>query len=285
MKILVTGVKGQLGYDVCRRLDALGIENRGVDIDDFDLTDENAVLQNVRAYRPDAVIHCAAYTNVDKAEDERELCERVNVGGTRNIARAAQETGAKLVLISTDYVLSGEGDAPLDTDALYAPESVYGETKMRAEQAVMSIVDKYFIVRIAWAFGVNGKNFVRTMLRLGKERSEVSVVCDQVGSPTFTQDLAVLLCDMVQSEKYGLYHATNEGYVSWADFAAAIMEQGGRDCTVKPIPSSEYPSKARRPANSRMKKDCLDRAGFARLPVWQDALRRYIDILRERGEL
>ncbi len=285
MKILVTGVAGQLGHDVCLRLDKLGIENRGVDIADFDLTDAQAVSTYIKEYAPDAIIHCAAYTNVDKAEDEPELCARVNADGTANMARAAKEIGAKMIAVSTDYVLAGEGDEPLDTDAKYNPQSVYGETKMRGEIAAREILDRLFIVRIAWAFGVNGKNFVRTMLRLGAEKDEIGVVCDQFGSPTYTEDLAVLLCDMIRTEKYGTYHATNEGFISWADFAQAIMREAGLNCRVNPITSDQYPSKAKRPANSRLSKECLDRAGFSRLPAWQDALQRYIGVLRERGEL
>lgn len=285
MKILVTGVSGQLGYDVCRRLDALHIENRGVHSSDFDLTDAQATMQAICAWRPDAVIHCAAYTNVDRAEDEPEQCERVNTQGTIHIARACQAVGAKLLFVSTDYVLSGAGDESMDTDAPCAPQSAYGRSKMLAEQAVLQTMQRAFIVRVAWVFGVNGKNFVRTMLRLGKERREVCVVDDQIGSPTYTEDLAVLLCDMIQTEKYGLYHATNEGFVSWAGFAAAIMAEACLDCTVQPIRSDEYPARAKRPANSRLSKACLDRAGFSRLPPWQDALHRYVQQLRERREI
>lgn len=279
MKVLVTGVKGQLGYDVMKRLNVLGIQAKGVDREDFDLTDSEAVMDAVCGYRPDAIIHCAAYTAVDRAETEPEKCAAVNGMGTLNIVRAALAVDAKLVYISTDYVFSGEGDDPFETNAPYNPKNVYGLTKVQGEEAVRSLMTRYFIVRTAWVFGYNGHNFVKTMLRLGTERPEVKVVCDQFGSPTYTPDLARLLCDMVQTNRYGIYHATNEGFCSWAEFAEEIMVQGGRKCTVRPIPTSEYPTPAKRPANSRLSKRSLDQAGFARLPHWEDALARYIEEL------
>lgn len=276
MKVLVTGVKGQLGYDVIRHLKMRGIECKGVDIEDFDLTDEAAVRNAVIAYAPDAVVHCAAFTAVDKAEEMQEVCRAVNVDGTRNVALACKEIGAKMVYLSTDYVFDGKGEQFFEPDDPKAPVNFYGLTKLKGEEEVTSLLSKYFIVRISWVFGLNGNNFVKTMLRLGAERDVINVVCDQIGSPTYTYDLASLLCDMIETEKYGIYHATNEGICAWSDFAAAIMKEGGRKARINPIPSSEYPSRAARPYNSRMSKEKLVEAGFAKLPSWQDALTRYI---------
>ena len=276
MKVLVTGVKGQLGFDVMKRLAALNIEARGVDYTDCDLTDGPSVMALVRGESPDAIIHCAAYTAVDRAETEPEQCAAVNGMGTLNLVRAALAVDAKLLYVSTDYVFSGEGDTPVDISAPYQPRNVYGLTKAQGEEAVRSLMNRSFIVRTSWVFGAHGDNFVKTMLRLGVDHSEVSVVGDQIGSPTYTVDLARLLCDMVQTNRYGIYHATNEGYCSWASFAAEIMRQAGLRCTVRAIPTSEYPTLARRPANSRLSKVSLDQAGFARLPQWEDALSRYL---------
>ena len=276
MKVLVTGVKGQLGFDVMKRLAALNIEARGVDYTDCDLTDGPSVMALVRGESPDAIIHCAAYTAVDRAETEPEQCAAVNGMGTLNLVRAALAVDAKLLYVSTDYVFSGEGDTPVDISAPYQPRNVYGLTKAQGEEAVRSLMNRSFIVRTSWVFGAHGDNFVKTMLRLGADHSEVSVVGDQIGSPTYTVDLARLLCDMVQTNRYGIYHVTNEGYCSWASFAAEIMRQAGLRCTVRAIPTSEYPTLARRPANSRLSKASLDQAGFARLPQWEDALSRYL---------
>ncbi len=276
MKILVTGVKGQLGYDVCKVLDARGIENKGVDIEDFDITDESAVKEYITSYRPDAVIHCSAYTAVDKAEDNAALCEAVNTEGPRNIAKACKEIGAKMLYPSTDYVFPGTGESFYEPEDETGPLSVYGKTKLGGENAVKEILPQYFIVRISWVFGKNGNNFVKTMLRLGKERQEINVVCDQIGSPTYTADLAPLLCDMVMTEKYGVYHATNEGICSWAEFASEIFRLSEMNTKVNFIPTREYPTRAVRPMNSRMSKDKLGKAGFHKLPLWQDALERYL---------
>jgi dTDP-4-dehydrorhamnose reductase len=281
MRVLVPGYNGQLGFDVVRRLQTLGIECRGVDIQDFDLTRAEDVEAYLRAYAPDTVVHCAAFTAVDRAEDERDLCYAVNVTGTENIARTCHAIGARLMYFSTDYVFDGEGEKPFEVDDPRGPRSYYGLTKALGEDKVRALVDEHFIVRISWAFGRNGHNFVRTMLRLGREKSAVAVVADQIGSPTYTADLAVLLCDMLQTEKYGTYHATNEGYCSWYEFAAAIMLEAGLDCQVLPVTSDQYPAKAVRPKNSRLSKASLDAAGFARLPAWQDALRRYLRELDE----
>lgn len=279
MKVAVTGSKGQLGFDVIKRLEELGIECVGADLPELDITDSESVGAFFTANKPDAVIHCAAFTNVDLAETERELCARVNENGTRNIARSAAEYGAKMMYISTDYVFDGKGDTPFETDCAKAPCNFYGESKLAGENAVFDECGKYFIVRISWVFGSNGKNFVKTMLRLAKEKSELAVVNDQIGSPTYTPDLSALLCDMIQTEKYGVYHATNEGFCSWAEFAAEIMKLSGASTVITPVTSTEYKaSVAVRPLNSRLSKSSLDSAGFARLPSWQDALERFIKI-------
>ena len=280
MKILVTGVGGQLGYDVCRRLTQLGIEHKGVDVQDFDLTNADAVMDAVRAYAPDAIIHCAAYTNVEKAESMPEVCADVNGMGTLNMVRAALAVQAKLMYISTDYVFNGQGTRPWEPDDHREPLNAYGQSKYEGELAVEELVKKFFIVRIAWVFGVNGKNFIKTMLRVGKERGAVSVVDDQIGSPTYTYDLARLLVDMIQSDKYGRYHATNEGLCSWYDFAVEIFKQAGMDVKVTPVSTAEYtaayPGQAKRPMNSRISKEKLSDNGFERLPSWQDAVGRYL---------
>lgn len=276
MKILVTGVTGQLGFDCVRELTARGIEAQGVSTKDFSLTDREAVRSYLEGYRPDAVIHCAAYTAVDQAEDERERCEAVNAEGTRNLALAAKELGAKFVYISTDYVFPGTGEEPYEVDDPKSPCNAYGLSKLHGEEAVQELLEKYFIVRISWVFGKNGKNFVRTMLKLAEAHAALTVVDDQIGSPTYTADLAVLLAEMVQTDKYGIYHATNEGFCSWADFAKEIFRQAGKRAEVEPVPSTAYPTKAVRPGNSRLSKSSLDKAGFARLPRWQDAVGRYL---------
>jgi dTDP-4-dehydrorhamnose reductase len=276
MKILVTGVKGQLGYDICRILTERGIENRGVDIEDFDVTDEAAVNNYIKDYAPTAVIHCSAFTAVDRAEDEIELCTRVNADGTRNIAKAAEAIGAKMMYISTDYVFPGTGEQFYEPDDSTGPLSVYGKTKLLGEEAVRSTTDRHFIVRISWVFGINGNNFIKTMLRLSETKTDLNVVCDQIGSPTYTYDLSHLLCDMIVTEQYGTYHATNEGVCSWAEFAAEIMQAAGKSTVIHPIPTSEYPTRASRPLNSRMSKDKLEENGFSRLPHWKDALKRYL---------
>jgi len=226
--------------------------------------------------KPQCVIHCAAYTAVDKAEDEPELCFMVNAEGTENIAKECKATGAEMIYISTDYVFSGEGDEPYETDAVKSPVSVYGKSKLAGEEAVLKHLEKYYIVRISWVFGEFGNNFVKTMLKLAETRDELNVVNDQIGSPTYTPDLAKLLCDMALSGKYGTYHTTNEGFCSWAEFAKEIMKQTKSNCKINPIPTEQYPTKATRPKNSRLSKKSLDNAGFIRLPDWQDALERYL---------
>lgn len=280
MKVLVTGFKGQLGYDVCKVLFQRGIEHIGTDLEDFDITDKAATHRFIAEYHPDAVIHCSAWTAVDAAEDVPEKAAAVNVDGPRNIAEVCKEIGAKMVYISTDYVFPGEGETFYEVNDETGPQSVYGKTKLGGELAVKELLDRYFIVRISWVFGKNGNNFVRTMLRLAETRDELGVVCDQIGSPTYTADLAPLLCDMIASEKYGTYHATNEGLCSWAEFAEEIFRLAGKTVKVNHILTKDYPVKAKRPLNSRLSKQCLEDAGFHRLPAWQDALARYIEVLK-----
>lgn len=274
--ILVTGVNGQLGYDVVKVLNKRNIECLGIDKEDLDITDSEAVNEYIVKLNPEVVIHCAAYTAVDMAEDNEEACTKVNVNGTENIAKACKQINAKMIYISTDYVFNGAGDEPFEINGEIEPHSMYGKTKYEGELKVKEYLDKYFIVRISWVFGVNGNNFVKTMIRLGKERESLNVVCDQIGSPTYTADLAPILCDMAVSEKYGIYHATNEGYCSWAEFAQEIMNQVGLGCKINPIPTSEYPCKAERPFNSRMSKKSLVDNGFKLMPEWKDALKRYL---------
>lgn len=281
MRILVTGVSGQLGYDVERELERRGIEHLGTSPRELDITDREAVERLMEAYRPDAAIHCAAYTKVDLAEDEPERCWAVNADGTRNMAAACRKTGAKLLYISTDYVFPGTGERSYETGDPTGPVNTYGRSKLAGELAVQSLLEKYFIVRISWVFGKNGNNFVKTMLRLAETKAELSVVCDQIGSPTYTADLAPLLCDMVQTERYGVYHATNEGTCAWSEFAEAIFELAGRQVVVHPIPTSAYPTRAARPLNSRMSKERLRDNGFQALPEWKDALARYLKEITE----
>lgn len=281
MRVLVTGVKGQLGYDVVKELEKRGLTAIGVDIDEMDITDGESVQRVIKEAVPDAVIHCAAFTAVDAAEEQAELCRRVNVDGPYNIAKVCKELDIKMIQISTDYVFSGEGEKAWSPEDICQPKSVYGQTKYEGELAVQKLLDKLFIVRIAWVFGINGKNFVKTMLSLAEKYDTIRVVNDQFGSPTYTYDLARLLVDMVQTDKYGIYHATNEGTCSWYEFACAIFREAGINMQVVPVTSEEYGAKANRPKNSRMSKEKLTTAGFDRLPPWQDALSRYIKELKK----
>lgn len=281
MKVLVTGAKGQLGYDVCKELERRKITYIGAGRDEFDITNREQTHRFILEQRPDVVIHCSAYTAVDKAEDEPEKAAAVNVDGTRHIAEACRELDAKMVYISTDYVFSGEGDKFYEVDDPTGPQSVYGRTKLEGENVVKSLLDRYFIVRISWVFGINGNNFVKTMLRLAETRTELNVVCDQIGSPTYTADLAPLLCDMIETEKYGTYHATNEGVCSWAEFAEEIFRLAGKNVKVNHILSRNYPTRAKRPLNSRLGKNCLDKVGFNRLCFWQESLKRYIKSIND----
>lgn len=304
MKILVTGVAGQLGHDVVNELIARGHEAVGSDLLPqyagaadgsavtrapyvaLDITDGEAVARVLSEVRPDAVIHCAAWTAVDLAEDtdKQEKVRAINADGTRHIAKACAALSCKLMYISTDYIFDGQGEAPWLPDCTdYAPLNVYGRTKLEGEQAVRELTDKHFIVRIAWVFGTNGKNFIKTMLHLGQTHDTLRVVCDQIGTPTYTLDLARLLVDIIETEKYGCYHATNEGgYISWADFAKEIFRQAGMSTQVLPVTTAEYGlSKAARPFNSRLDKRKLVENGFTPLPDWKDALSRYLTAVQQ----
>ena len=286
MKVFVTGVGGQLGHDVMNELHKRGYEGIGSDVQGdcdypLDITDAPAVEKVLAEVDPDVVIHCAAWTAVDLAEDEdkQERVRAINAGGTRNIAAVCKKLNCKMVYISTDYVFDGQGETPWTPDCKdYAPLNVYGQTKLEGELAVSSTLEKFFIVRIAWVFGLNGNNFIKTMLNVGKKYETLRVVKDQVGTPTYTLDLSRLLVDMIGTEKYGYYHATNEGgYISWYDFACEIFRQAGYTNTVVPVTTAEYGlSKAARPFNSRLDKQKLVEAGFQPLPTWQDALARYL---------
>lgn len=280
MKVLVTGTKGQLGYDVVNELEKRGHTAVAVDIEEMDITDAVSVERVITEAEVEAVIPCAAYTAVDAAEDNVEICRRVNAEGTENIAKVCKKLDLKMIYISTDYVFDGEGERPWEPDDERHPLNVYGQTKYEGELAVEKYLEKYFIVRIAWVFGVNGKNFIKTMLKLSETHEELNVVDDQVGSPTYTYDLAVLLVDMVESDKYGRYHATNEGLCTWYEFAKEIFRQAGVEVKVNPVTSDMFPAKAKRPKNSRMSKEKLDANGFHRLPTWQDALERYLSEIR-----
>lgn len=280
MKVLVTGVKGQLGYDVVNELEKRGIEAAGVDIEEMDITDAASVDRVIRETAPDAVIHCAAYTAVDAAEENPEVCRKVNAEGPRNIAGVCRDLDIRMLYVSTDYVFNGQGEHIWEPEDGPEPKSVYGQTKYEGELAVRELLDKYFIVRIAWVFGLNGKNFVKTMLKLAETHDTLTVVNDQFGSPTYTYDLAKLLVDMIQTEKYGIYHATNEGFCSWYDFACAVFQEAGLNVKVLPVTSAEYGARANRPMNSRMSKEKLTENGFEKLPPWEDALKRYLTELK-----
>lgn len=277
--ILVTGVNGQLGNDVVKELEKRKINYIGIKRENLDITDRKATYEYILKIKPECIIHCAAYTAVDKAEDEKEVCYNTNVIGTENIAKACKEINAKMIYISTDYVFDGHGDKPFEVDDIPNPLSVYGKTKYEGELKIKENLYKYFIIRVSWVFGISGNNFVKTMLRLGKEKESLNVVCDQIGSPTYTEDLAKLLCDMSQSERYGVYHATNEGYCSWAEFASEIMKKANLNCKVNPIKTSEYKTKAIRPLNSRLSKKSVVDNGFSLFPRWQDALEKFLEAL------
>ncbi|MBR2725714.1 dTDP-4-dehydrorhamnose reductase [Candidatus Saccharibacteria bacterium] len=295
MKVLVTGTSGQLGYDVVKELLKRGHEVVGADRHEgdgsfdhviLDITDAEKVSQTVNEMKPDAIIHCAAWTNVDGAEapENRDVVWAVNVEGTANLARAAKAVDAKMMYISTDYVFNGEGEEPWEPDDKnYAPVNVYGESKLAGEKEVSGLLDKYFIVRIAWVFGKNGKNFIKTMIEVGKTHEKVRVVDDQIGTPTYTFDLARLLVDMIETDKYGYYHATNEGgYISWADFAEEIYKQAGMPVVVERVTTAEYgESVAKRPFNSRLDKAKLTENGFTLLPDWKSAVKRYLEEMKK----
>jgi len=275
MKVLVTGADGQLGYDVVKKLKELNIKHIGVDKEDFDLTNEKETKDFILDYQPDVIIHCAAYTDVDQAEVERKLCHKVNVEGTRYVAEAAKKSNAKMLYISTDYVFDGQGEEPFKVTDQPNPINYYGETKYMGEQEVQKLLDKYFIVRTSWVFGEHGDNFVKTMLKLGKEEDEISVVADQYGSPTYTVDLAELIIQMIKTDKYGIYHATNEGVCSWYEFAKEIFKAANIDIKVSPVSSDKFESAAERPQNSRLSKTELEKNKF-------DLLNNYIEIITKK---
>ena len=285
MKVFVSGINGQLGHDVMKELNkrshtAIGSDLKCDDVS-LDITDANVVMKKISDIKPDAVVHCAAWTAVDAAEDEKNkpIVKAVNVEGTKNIAEACKSVGAKMLYLSTDYVFNGQGETPWKPDDKnYSPLNYYGKTKLMGERAISDILDKYFIVRIAWVFGHNGNNFIKTMLKVAENHDEVRVVNDQIGTPTYTYDLASLLVDMIESDKYGYYHATNEGgYISWYDFCCEIYKQAGLNTKVIPVSTEEYGlSVAKRPFNSRLDKSKLDEAGFRRLSDWRDAIKRYL---------
>lgn len=281
MKILVTGVMGQLGHDVIEELEKNNIEYIGCDREEFDLTDKKATESFILANKPDGVIHCAAYTAVDKAEDEEDLCRKINAEGSLYIAEACEKIGAKMIYVSTDYVFGGDGEKAYEPEDEKNPQNVYGKTKLEGEKNALENCSRAFVVRTSWVYGINGNNFVKTMRRLAETRDELSVVADQIGSPTYTRDLAKLLAEMIQTEKYGVYHASNEGFMSWAEFAEMIMKKSGFSTKINHIPTSEYPVKAKRPLNSRLSKKCLTDNGFALLPPQDDALERYIEELNK----
>lgn len=277
MKVLITGASGQLGFDAVKVLREQGVDCLGVSSKELDVTDRNAVQRVFDTYRPDAVLHCAAWTKVDLAEDEPERCMRVNAAGTQNIALACREFGAKLLYVSTDYVFPGTGETPWETDDATGPLNVYGRSKLAGELAVKELVEKHFIIRTSWVIGEHGNNFVKTMLRLAETHDRLRVVSDQIGSPTFTADLAPLLCDMIATDKYGVYHATNEGFCSWAELAEAVFRLSGKAVAVEHVTTEAYGAKALRPKNSRLSKASLDAGGFQRLPGWEESLARMLE--------
>lgn len=272
MRVLVTGADGQLGYDIVKKLKELNIEHIGVDKEDFDLTNEKDTEEFILDYQPDVIVHCAAYTDVDQAEVERELCYQINVEGTRYVAEVAKELDAKMIYISTDYVFDGQGKKPFEVTDEPNPINYYGETKYQGEQEVQKLLTKYFIVRTSWVFGEHGDNFVNTMLKLGKERDEISVVDDQYGSPTYTGDLAELIIEMIKTNKYGIYHATNEGSCSWYEFAKEIFKASDINIEVKPVSSDEFETKAKRPINSRLSNIKLKNFDMNVLPKFTNSL-------------
>lgn len=277
--IVITGNRGQLGFDIEKVCQDRGLEYLGIDINELDITDKNAVNEFFQSRDIDTFIHCAAFTAVDVAEDNPELCYRVNTEAVKYLVDACKKHNVKFIFISTDYVFSGQKEGIYVPEDKTSPLSVYGKSKADSEAYIQENLEKYYIVRISWAFGLNGKNFVRTMLRLGKEKPSISVVSDQIGSPTYTKDIAPLLVDMSQTDKYGVYHATNEGYCSWADFTRYILEKAGLTAEVKDILTIDYPTKAARPMNSKLSKDKLEENGFKRLPSWQSAVDRYLQEL------
>lgn len=285
MKFLVTGISGQLGFDVCKylRTNYPKIEYKGVGIEDFDITDRASVESCIDSFNPNIIIHCAAYTAVDAAEDNEELAMQVNAVGSKYIAEQAKKKDIKLLYVSTDYVFNGKGEEPFKIEDETAPLNIYGKSKLAGEIAVKEEMDKYFIVRTSWVFGENGKNFIKTMINLSKDKTEINVIDDQIGSPTYTPDLAAFLTELALTENYGTYHATNEGFCSWADLAEYSLKVYGASTKINRIPTSSYPTRAKRPLNSRLDKSDIDRIGLKRLPSWQNAVERFIEQLKSQN--
>lgn len=279
MRVLVTGVKGQLGYDVVKDLEKRGHQPIGVDREEMDLMDNGAIRNVIMNLKPEAIIHCAAYTAVDKAEEEVEVCYQVNAESTKVIAECAKELDIKMIYISTDYVFDGTKEGEYVETDIPNPINVYGASKLKGEQYVQQLLEKFYIVRISWVFGINGNNFIKTMRRLGTEREELNIIHDQVGSPTYTADLAPLLVDMMETNKYGIYHATNEGFCSWYEFVKEIFKQSGIEVKTTPITADQYPTVAKRPMNSRMSKVKLKANRFKLLSTWQEALNYYLNLI------
>jgi dTDP-4-dehydrorhamnose reductase len=278
MKVLVSGANGQLGYDVVKKLKEENIEHYGATRENFDLTNEKETKEFILDYAPDVIVHCAAYTDVDQAEVERDLCYQINVEGTRYLAEKAKELDAKMLYISTDYVFDGKSDKPYELTDQPNPLNYYGETKYQGEQLIQKELDKFFIVRTSWLFGEHGDNFVKTMLKLGKKRDEISVVADQYGSPTYTGDLAELIVEMIKSDKYGIYHATNEGFCSWYEFAKEIFKSADMDIEVKPVSSDEFETIAERPNNSRLSTQSLTNNGYYSLDNFNESIVKYLEV-------
>nr|WP_257788334.1 dTDP-4-dehydrorhamnose reductase [Clostridium saccharoperbutylacetonicum] len=274
--ILVTGVSGQLGFEVAKELNRRGIESKGIDIHNFDITKKSEVIKFITDLKPISVIHCAGYTQVDKAETEKDKCLDTNCNATQYIASACKSIGSKMLYISTDYVFDGEKEGEYDINDKTNALSVYGKSKACGEQIVIQNVEKHFIVRTSWLFGKNGNNFINTMIKLGKEKKEIDVVCDQIGSPTYSVDLANFICELIQTDKYGIYHATNEGFCSWADLAEKALEIEKIECKIKRVLATSYKSAARRPLNSKLSKNSLIDNGFNVFPTWENAVERYL---------
>ena len=279
MRVFVSGKSGQLGHDLCALLSERGYETLGTSSKELDIRDREGVFSLLNDFKPEFIMHCAAYTAVDKAEEDAELCFAINEGGSENFCLWAREHEVPLLYVSTDYVFPGEGKSFYETDDEKRPLGIYGLSKLRGEEVIEKLLKNYYIVRTSWVFGINGKNFVKTMLRLSEEREEISVVSDQIGSPTYTKDLAETLVALMESGRFGVYHATNEGICSWAEFAAETLRLAGKSTRIKEIRTSEYKTAAKRPLNSRLSKKSLDEAGIPRLPHWKDALKRYLEEL------
>lgn len=284
MRVLVTGVSGQLGYDVVRELKENNHEVIKTSRKDFDITNKKETFNFIKSSKAEVIIHCAAYTAVDSAEEDKEVCYSVNVDGTRNIAEIAKEVGSKLLYVSTDYVFDGKGTKPHKENSPTNPTNYYGYTKELGEQAVKNLLDEYFIVRTSWVYGINGNNFVKTMLRLSEGNKELSVVSDQIGAPTYTRDLSRFIVDLIQTNKYGIYHGVNEGYCSWYELAQKIFEHSKKEINVSPVTTDKYPTKAKRPLNSRLAKSNTDKAKISRLPLWEDGLMRFLKELEEENK-